>query len=77
MLNEEDNCMVLTLDNITSHGPTLHAKLDKCDRAVHNFVCVTYPCGNQDAQCWGHNTKSYKQKSQGHGVHLLPKLEIR
>jgi hypothetical protein len=77
-LNEEHNCMVLVLGNMTGGGgAALHAKLDKCDKAIHNFVCITYPCRNQDVECWGHNTKPYKWKGQGHGAQLPPKLEIR
>lgn len=76
-LNEEDNCMVIILDNMTGGGAALHAKMDKCDKAVHNFVCVTYPCGNQDVDCWGQNDKAYKKKGQKHGILLPPKLDIR
>jgi hypothetical protein len=51
--------------------------MDKCDKAVHNFVCVNYPCGNQAVDCWGQNAKAYKKKDKESGILLPPKLEIR
>jgi hypothetical protein len=75
--NEEDNCMVVILDNMTGDGAALHAKMDKCEKTVHNFVCVAYPCGYKDVECWGQNVKTYKKKGQEHGILLPPKLEIR
>jgi hypothetical protein len=76
-LNEEDKCMVLIIHNMTGSGGVLHAKLDRCNAAVHNFICVTYPCGDQDVGCWRQNIEVQKKEGQEHGILLPPKLEIR
>jgi hypothetical protein len=76
-LNEEDQCVVLILHNTVDGGAEVHAKLDKCGKAVHNFVCVTYPCLNQDVKCWGQSTNVHKKMGQEHGILLSPELEIR
>lgn len=75
-LNEEALCMVMILDNINDDA-VLRAKLDKCDKAVHNFVCITYPCGNQSVGCWRQHPKVHKEKGQENAILFPPKLEIR
>jgi len=76
-LSEEDQCVVLILHNSVDGGAEIHAKLDKCGKAIHNFVCITYPCLNQDMKCWGQNTNTHKKMGQEHGILLSPRLEIR
>jgi len=76
-LSEEDQCVVLKLRNSVDGGAEIHAKLDKCGKAVHNFVCITYPCLNPDMKCWGQNTSIHKKMRQERGIQLSPRLEIR
>lgn len=73
-LNEEALCMAVILH---MNGAVLHAKLDNCDKAAHNFVCITYPCGNEGVGCWGRHSKIDKKKGQEHAIVFPPKLEIR
>jgi hypothetical protein len=76
-LNEEDQCVVLVLQNMVDDSAVIHAKLDKCGETVHNFVCITYPCLDEDIKCWEQNTSVQKKIGQEHGILLSPKLDIR
>lgn len=76
-LSAEDQCVVLILHKSVDGGAEIHAKLDKCGKAVHNFVCITYPCLNHDMKCRGQNTNIHKKKGQERGIQLSPSLEIR
>jgi hypothetical protein len=74
-LNEEALCMVVILDNMNDDA-VLHAKLDKCDKAVHNFMCITYPCGNQSG-CWKQHSVVHRKNVQENAILFPSKLEIR
>jgi hypothetical protein len=75
-LSEDNQCVVLILYNLVDDGAEIHAKLDSCGKAVHNFVCITQQCLNQDISC-GQNISILETMAQEHGIQFPPRLEIR
>jgi hypothetical protein len=71
-LSEENHCVVLIMHNLVDGGAEIHAKLDNCGKTVHNFVCITHQCLNQDMKSWGPDTSKQERRIQ-----FPPRLEIR
>ncbi|PSN50585.1 hypothetical protein C0J52_18351 [Blattella germanica] len=71
----DESCMVVTITNTTLRNE-LQAKMDRCNEPIHNYICITNPCGSGDKLCQQQQV-SQNRRVQEIKSSIVPKMEIR